>query len=350
MAEVSDIDSSVLDYNSKNFNEYLKGINEELEDVDKLMNKEAYQETKPSGIIDRVFIDLFGVVGLYLMLFILSDFTRVILTGDQYFGIKWIFWGPYYYLTSAPLLTRVWESKKFLKDLAEVEGDADFTWPDNNSCSTIGSTYKKNCEEGETRNHPIRDKMGDGLDWLIRHTIGKHFGGILGNANCTDQSTTIANDCAFDRVKALWGAYNGFCDMYPTMITHRATDMNWPNTVSMNSGYISQFTDNDKAAYQMYYEGYLKIYDIGSTVFTGHGTPENLNPAYDSENFYCFNANKLWGVNGYGNGDSFWYLGFPIPGWYTEALKSDFYGNPESYKYNQRLFQLNYQQHRYDVQ
>lgn len=332
----------------KNFNEYMSDINREIADIDKVLNKEMYQSNRPSGIVNRVFTDIFGVIGLYLMLFILSDFTRVILTGDSLFGIKWIFWGPYYYITDAPLLTRIWESKKFLKDLSELEGSEDFDWPDNNTCTQIGDTYLKNCNEQTLKGkHPIREKLGDGLDWLIRHTIGKHFGGFIGNGNCTDQSTTIASDCAYDRITAIWGAYNGFCDLYPTWIHHRALDINWPNTVSMHSGDISQFNEYERAAYQMYYEGYLDIYDIGSTVFTGHGTPENLNPNYDTETYYSYNANKLWGLNGFNPPNNFAYLQFPIPSWYPRFGWTD--PSSSTWKDNQRYFQLNYKEHRFDV-
>lgn len=343
MATVPEIDESVLNYNTQTFNDYMSNINKELEDIDKTMNKELYQSKRPDSIVSRVFTDVFGVIGLYLMLFILSDFTRVILTGGSVFGIKWLFWGPYYYLTDAPLLTRVWESKKFLKDLAEVRNGDGFEWQENKSCTEIGNVYLENCNSETLHNHPVRDKLGDGLDWFIRHTIGKHFGGFLGNGDCTDQSTTIAQDCAFDRVKALWAAYNGWCDQYPTLITHRALDINWPNTVSMSSGDIRNFNDYDKAAYQMYYEGYLKIYDIGSTVFTGHGTPENLNPDYDDTTYYCYNAQKLWQLGSYSQ-NGFGYLNFPIPSWYYPSVNS-----LADTKAQQMYFQMNYKDHIFDV-
>ena len=274
------------------------------------------------------------------------------MTGGSFFGIKWIFWGPYYYITRAPLLTRIWESKKFLKDLAEVENDADFDWPDNNSCTQVGSTYLNNCNSQTFRKHPVRDKLGDGLDWLIRHTIGKHFGGVLGSSNCEDQSTTIANQCAFDRVTALWAAYNGFCDMYPSLIYHRATDINWPNTVSLNSGYLAQFNEYEKAAYKTYYDTYTAIYDIGSTIFTGHGTPENLNPAYDTYAYYCYNANYLFNTGAYGH--NMIYTGatpsFTPPTWYP--IRGDLESvTPftQEYKDYQQYFQNNYRQHVFDV-
>lgn len=340
MATVNEIDDSILEYKGKSVTDYLDEIDQELADIDKTNNKEYYQSNRPSGIVNRIFVDVFGVIGLYLMLFILSDFTRVVLTGGKFFGIKWLFWGPYYYITDAPLLTRVWESKKFLKDLAEVKGDVDFAWPENNSCSQIGDTYKSNCNSESPHNHPVKDKIGDGLDWLIRHTIGKHFGGFLGNGNCTDQSTTIAADCAYDRVRAAWGAYNGFCDIYPTLITHRAMDINWPNTVSMNSGDMSHFSDHDKTAYQMYYDVYTAIYDIGSTVFTGHGTPENLNPSYDTTNYYCYNGEHMWGFDSlYAPSIKF----EPVPSWYSQMR-----GSLPS-KDRILLFQNNYDANKFNV-
>lgn len=336
------IDQEAVNVKLKTYNDYMSEINQELVDMDKILNKELYQSNRPSSIINRVFTDVFGVLGLYLMLFILSDFTRVILAGDSLHGIKWLFWGPYYYITDAPLLTRVWESKKFLKDLSEVRGDVDFAWPENNSCTDVGNTYKKNCEEaGSQHTHPIKDKLGDGLDWLIRHTVGKHFGGFLGNGNCTDQSTTIAADCAYDRIRAAWGAYNGFCDIYPTLVTHRAMDINWPNTVSMSSGDMSHFSDHDKTAYQMYYDIYTAIYDIGSTIFTGHGTPENLNPDYDTTNYYSYNAEHLWGFDSL-HAPSIKFE--PVPSWYSQMRAT-----VSSSKDRILLFQENYSDNRYNV-
>ena len=348
MATVPEIDQSILDYKTKTFNDYMEGINTELADMDKIMNKELYESNRPDSIINRVFADIFGVIGLYLMLFILSDFTRTILTGSGLFGVKWIFWGPYYYLTKAPLLTRMWESKKFLKDLSEVEGDADFAWPENQSCYAIGQTYETNCKDHTTRNHPIRDKMGDGLDWFIRHTIGKHFNGIFGSDNCEDQGTTISHDCAIDKVNALFAAYNGFCDLYPTLIFHRATSPNWPNG-SSNDGGETYWNDFERAAYNVYFEGYNMIFDTGSSLHTSTDWPTNVIQGYDSVSFYCYNANRAWGLGNYAGGtDDFGYLNWGyIPSWYPSQGWYD--TNTPEYKEQQMYFQLNYKDHVYDT-
>lgn len=347
MATVSEIDESILEYNPTTVNEYLQNINKDLADMDKIMNKELYESKRPDSIVNRVFADVFGVVGLYLMLFILSDFTRAILTGDGLYGVKWLFWGPYYYLTDAPLLTRMWESKKFLKDLAEVKNDEDFAWPENKSCSQIGDTYKTNCDDQTVKNHPIKDKMGDGLDWLIRHTIGKHLGGILGSGNCEDQSTTIAHDCAIDKADALFAAYNGFCDMYPTLIYNRATNVNYPNGGSNPDG-MNYWNDYEKAAYHVYFDGYNAIFDTGSAIHTSLDYPENLNPTYDGTAFYCYNANRVYGIGNYAGGtEDFGYLNWPIPSWYPQ--EGWYATNSAEYKSYQMFFQMNYKNHVYDT-
>ena len=348
MAEIPEIDEGVLNYQGANINDYMAEINRDLQQLLTINQQELKEAEKPSGIINRVFIDLFGVVGLYLMLFALCDITRTVIVGGEFFGMKWLLWGPYYYFTEAPLLTRLWESKKFLEDLSEVR-TGDFEWQEDNSCTQIGETYLKNCNEQTLHNHPIRDKLGDGLDWMIRHTIGKHFGGILGNSNCEDQSTTIADDCAYDRIQAIWGAYNAFCDLYPTLIYHRAKDINWPNTVSNNSGDLKGWNNYEWNAYLMYYNCYLAIYDIGSTVFTGHGTPANLNPNYDSVNYYSYNAYILLGYEY--NLD---YIDFyPVPKWYhdwlTSYTASNGYG-PEQRKQAIMYFQQHYKEHIFDVE
>lgn len=346
MSVPSDIDQQILEYKSKTYLDYMSEINQNLADIDKVMNKELYESNRPSGIVNRIFADVFGVIGLYLMLFILADFTRVVLMGGSFFGIKWLFWGPYYFITKAPLLTRIWESKKFLKDLAEVKNDENFAWPEDKSCTQVGEIYYDNCNNQVVRNHPIRDKMGDGLDWLIRHTIGKHLGGIFGSSDCEDQSTTIADDCAKDKVKALFAAYNGFCDLYPTLITRRATDINAPNAGgSPTVAPYSNWNQYENAAYTMYYEGYLRIYDIGNSIHTSDDYPSNLNTAYDGYTFYCYNANKLWGLNGFVPPNSYAYLNFPVPTWYYP----DGIGGSNDYKFNQTYFQMNYKEHLFDV-
>lgn len=339
------ISEQQLDAGLKSFNEYMKDINGQLEELNQTENKEYYQSQRPSSIIGRVFDDIFGVVGLYLMLFILCDFSRVIVQGGDFFGMKYLFWGPYYYLTSAPLMTRIWESKKFLKDLGEVERGDGFTWPDERPCSTIGSDYTTECGKGVTRNHPIKDKVGDGLDWLIRHTIGKSFGGILGNGNCTDQGTTIANDCALDRCTAIWNAYNAFCDQNDNLIKHRATDINWPNTVASSAGDFNGWNSYDLDAYHMYYNSYLGIYDIGSTVFGGHGTPENLNPVLDTTNYYSLNAPMLFGLIPTYNGTGVY---FPVPDWFRDEAYIPWVHGEMSLVDFIRYFQLHYKEHTLD--
>ncbi len=325
--------------------EELKAVNNDLSKIYEELTKQTRDLEKPSGIADRVFVDIFGVFAMYLLLFFACDITRSVVLDEDMFGIKWLFFGPYYFFTGAPLMTRLWKSKKFLEDLSDVKRGG-YHFDIETTCTDAGNKYKLACEieERNPRKHPIRDNLGMGLDWLLRHTVGKHFGGLLGNATCQDQAKTIAADCAWDRTLALWGAYNGFCDLYPDQITRRAEDINWPNTVSMSSGYISQFSDIEKAAYQMYYEGYTKIYDIGSKVFTGHGTPENLITTYDNYTYYCYNANKMWGLNNFTPPNSYAYLGLHPPPWYAPMLH-----DTSDYEYNMRLFQENYQQHMLDV-
>ena len=357
MEEIPEIDESVLQYNGKTMSDYFAEINQSLNELVDINEKELKESEKPSSIINRVFIDAFGIVGLYLMFFVLCDFTRRILAGGELFGIKWLFWGPYYYITDAPIMTRIWESKKFLEDLSEVRNGEGFEWQEDYSCTQIGNTYLTNCNEQTFHNHPIRDKVGDGLDWVIRHTVGKHFGGLLGNASCEDQSTTIADDCAYDRIKAIWAGYNAFCDLYPSLISRRASDLNWPNTVSNNSGDLHGWNNYEWSAYHLYYDCYLAIYDIGSTVFTGHGTPSNLNPDYDSQNYYCYNAYTLWYEQQPGASE---YLPFwPPPQWYTDwrvnyYKEQGLYGtttqpNAEQRKTMILYWQQNFEQHRFDV-
>lgn len=305
--------------------------NKELDEVLKMMKKEFKYEKKPNSWVQRIFIDVFGAIVLYLFLFVACDFTRSVFTGSELFGFKWIIFGPYYFITDAPLLTRIWKSKKFLEDLSEVRQD--LRWPDTRSCSDIGDSYEAGCRIANIphRHHPIRDHIGDGLDWVIRHTIGKHFGGILGNATCEDQGTTIGRECVRDRVQAAWDCYIFLCDIYD--VSHRAEDINWPNTVASHAGYFNTWDDKSKQAYQPYYDCYTNLYDIGSTVIAGTGEPSNINTDPDP----ALNCYRYPSSNGY------WYMNKPP--WYQSYLSDLIHtGTAETPCY----FQQNYKQHMLD--
>jgi hypothetical protein len=171
MAELPDIDEDVLNYQGKSIVDYLDEINSELQTLVNTENKELKEAEKPDGIVNRIFVDLFGILGLYLMLFVLCDLTRLVITGGELYGIKWIFWGPYYYFTEAPLLTRIWKSKKFLEDLADFDR-GEHTWPNERNCLEIGADYRTGCDlESTSKKHPIRDHLGSGLDWIIKHVF-----------------------------------------------------------------------------------------------------------------------------------------------------------------------------------
>ena len=289
------MESGKIDYSKAVTYDELNSINKELTGIYDMMQKQLKIEEKPSGIADRVFIDLFGTIALYLLLFFACDITRSIVLDQELFGLKWIFFGPYYFFTSAPLLTRLWKPKKFLEDLSEIKS-AGFEYDPSRSCSALGETYKLNCEieENHPHKHPIRDNLGKGLDWIIRHTIGQHLGGVLGNGNCDDQSATIARDCANDRLQRAYNAYTFFCEQHGP-VAHVA-DMNMPNAPGDISQQTRGWDTRSVQAYQAYYSVYTALFDIGTTVVGQNGEPDNLNPRYDSTNNYCFNANRLFSI------------------------------------------------------
>lgn len=325
----------------------LNTIDKDLDEINKQLGKQTSLMERPDSIVQRVFVDLFGFIAMYLLLFFACDVTQAIVNDRSLFGFEWLFFGPYYFLTGAPLMTRVWKSKKFLEDLSELKSIS-LTYPDTQSCTQIGETYNENCQNAETHPHnrPLRSKLGPGIDWVLRHTIGKHFGGVLGSGSCIDQGTTLANDCAASRVQAAWDTYNFICDEYSSQIKHRATDINWPNTVASSAGEFNSWNHYDLTAYHIYYNTYIAIYEIGSTVFGGHGTPSNLNPLPDIVNYYTYNAAFLFGYfpNNIQSGD----VTFTPPNWFVTNAWDEYRHHNIDYEEFIRYFQLHYQEHALD--
>lgn len=289
----------------------LKQVNESLEQIYKQLAKQTEDLEKPSGIADRVFVDLFGFAAMYLLLFFTCDITRSVITDEEMFGIKWLFWGPYYFFTGAPLLTRVWKSKKFLEDLAEVKSQG-LEYDPQKTCSLEGGIYQEACEreENHPHQHPVRDNLGKGLDWILRHTVGKHLGGVLGNATCQDQGITIAMDCADQRLTRAYNCYTFFCEQH--QLTHVA-DINLPNTSGSFGAQTAHWDTRSVEAYQIYYDIYHALYLTGSVAMGSDNRPTNLNPMFDNVNNYCFNANTLFQIPA-GNNSNF---GQP-PWWIAE--------------------------------
>ena len=272
-------------------------INSDLEKIYGVLEKQLKQEKKPNSLVGRVFTDGFGIVILYLLLFFLCDLTRAGLTGGGYFGFKWLFFGPYYFFTKAPLMTRIWKSKKFLEDLADTKRDGGIDYDPSRTCTQEGDIYRVACERDESHphNHPVREKLGGGLDWVLRHTIGKHFGGLLGNATCEDQGTTIGQDCADNRLNRAWDCYLFICQQY--QVGGQATDIDMPNLEESGQNSIMRdWDDKSKYAYLAYKDVYVALYDVGSTHVGAYGRPTNLNPTFDTSNNYCINASFLFGT------------------------------------------------------
>lgn len=301
-------------------------INSDLEKIYDVLEKELKQEEKPNSIVGRVLVDGLGILVLYFLLFIACDLTRAGMTGGGFFGFKWLIWGPYYFFTKAPLMTRVWKSKKFLEDLSSYEGsDPSITWPNERTCTSIGQAYTTGCNNAETHhNRPIRDHLGKGMDWILSHILGDNIGKFINNSTCEQQGATISHECASDRVDAAYDCYTFFCGAYG--LGHVA-DRNFPNEGGDFDYQTHGWDGNSKEAYRKYYEVYTSVYDIGTTVFGSSNVPSNLNPTYDDFNNYCFNAGALYAAN--------WYA---PPWWFAE-------GGPTK---GPCFFQQNYKNHMLD--
>lgn len=307
-----------------------KIINTDLEKIYEVLEKELKQEKKPDSLIGRVVVDAFGLLALYVLLFVLCDFTRSALTGGDFFGFKWIFFGPYYFFTKAPLMTRVWKSKKFLEDLADVR-KGDVVWPNDLSCSVIGQFYIDGCSaEQSTHRHPVRDSLGSGLDWVLSHILPDSIGQFINNNSCGEQGETIAHACASDRLQAAYDCYEFFCQAHG--LAHIA-GMNDPNRVGTFEQQTSGWDHYSTEAYQKYYNVYTSIYLIGSTLSGSDGTPTNLNPLIDRVDKYCFDAGSLFSSAPYQ---------FGIPPWWTAAVSNGSATGPCYYQNNYKEHELDY--------
>lgn len=299
-------------------------INKDLDKIYDVLEKEFKQSKKPDSLVGRIVVDGFGLLVLYLLLFVACDLTRAALTDGPYFGFKWLIWGPYYFFTKAPLMTRIWKSKKFLEDLSNYDtGDID--WPNQRTCTAIGQSYTTGCNNAETHhNKPIRDHLGKGLDWVLSHVLGGNVGKFINNSTCEEQGLTISHACAADRVKAAYDCYTFFCGAYG--VGHVA-DQNKPNEPGTFENQTAGWDGNSKNAYSKYYEVYTAIYEVGSVLLGNSNVPKNLNPNYDNYNNYCYDAGFLYSEG--------WYA---PPWWYAEE------GSSKGPCY----FQQNYKNHMLD--
>lgn len=307
--------------------EEAKIINTDLEKIYKVLEKELKEEQKPDSIIGRFVVDGFGLIVLYVLLFVVCDLTRSMLTDGPFFGLKWLFFGPYYFFTKAPLMTRIWKSKKFLEELADFK-DTQTDWPNERSCTSIGNSYTTGCNAEETtHNHPVRDHLGHGLDWILSHFLSGKVGKFINNSTCEQQGSTIAHMCAGDRLTAAYDCYTFFCGVHDVSHTF---SKNGPNEGGSFDSQTRGYDFQTQEAYRRYYEVYTAIYDIGST-FTGHpdATPVNLNPNFDTLNQYCYNAASLFELGV-----------FPTPPWFTSA--NGVQQGPCFYQQNYSVHRLDY--------
>lgn len=305
-----------------------KMINNDLDKIYGVLEKELKQSKKPDSIIGRFVVDGFGLIVLYLLLFTVCDFTRAMLTDGPFFGFKWLFFGPYYFFTKAPLMTRIWKSKKFLEDLADFK-KTDYDWPNERTCTAIGASYTTGCNaEQDTGRQPIRDHLGGGLDWVLSHLLGGgKVGKFINNSTCQEQGNTISHMCAGDRLDAAYDCYSFFCSV--NNVPHTFSK-NGPNEGGSFNNQTRGWDYLTQEAYRKYYDVYTAIYDIGST-FTGHpdATPVNLNPNYDPLNRYCYNAVALFDMHI-----------FTAPPWFVAANGIE--QGPCFYQQNYSMHKLDY--------
>lgn len=97
---------------------------------------ELHVETnRASSPMERIFSDVFGLLGLYIITFLVCDLLRTLKTGN-WSSLMWIVLGPYKYVTGAPMITKIAEK------MIDKRGDP------VSHCQTLRDDAKSACKEG----------------------------------------------------------------------------------------------------------------------------------------------------------------------------------------------------------
>lgn len=73
---------------------------------------------RPQSPLQRILVNVVGFVALNAVTFLVTDIIRGAVTGKRP-GIWWFFYGPWYYITSAPLINRIVTVRRFFKELKD---------------------------------------------------------------------------------------------------------------------------------------------------------------------------------------------------------------------------------------
>lgn len=116
-------------------------------------------ERQPSSgsVLERLLKDVFGFFSGYFVFFILANLIRSAITKTKLYPIYWSFFGPYYFVSKAPLLTLKWNREaELLSDVA------------SNQCLQSARSEHREClERGESSFHCNTIKARDNARCMI---------------------------------------------------------------------------------------------------------------------------------------------------------------------------------------
>ncbi len=185
---------------------------EERESFSEVTTKSERQHKSP---LQRIISDCLGAVFIYFGTFILCDLIRTVREG-QWTPLYWSIWGPYRYLTGAPLITRILRNREpktcqdkyddYLKDckndeiLGPVAQILDYMFDDDRKftdaeCENMAQIKLIHCQnkgmQGDTK-EMMCQRQAD--NWLIEYISTPHT--ILTSLEViTDNWLKIYNDC-----------------------------------------------------------------------------------------------------------------------------------------------------------
>lgn len=149
---------------------------------------------KPHSPLSRVITNIAGFVLLNAVTFVVTDLMRGAFTGKRP-GLWWFFYGPWYFITGAPLINNIVDMHRFFEEMKDRDHDVRAT-PEEiaEHQSHCWSEYNKENQECCNENNG---------EWNSTTNTCSNFdtfgGGFSGNernySDCVNKNTEMLNYC-----------------------------------------------------------------------------------------------------------------------------------------------------------
>ena len=137
--------------------------------------------SRPSSPLQRVFTNVFGFLALSTLTFLLTDVLRGAATGTRP-PVWWFFYGPWYYITGAPLINNIVDMHRFFIEMHDRDKPGRTPDPDQLA------EHLANCDAEYESN---KEKCCDSLDG-------------------TFDPTKTTSQCEFSTWDDFWGSSNRY--------------------------------------------------------------------------------------------------------------------------------------------